>query len=338
MSSPIANHTSKDFVLTDLEIGIMCSVNAIFSIIGSLGNILVCFAFLHFPKLRNTMNIFILSLACSALLVCLIAQPMYAVSLVKHYQQENVTNVFEKVRKCFTWISLLASAGNLFGVTLDRYYAITEPFRYSGHQSVRPRACIFVTVIWLIAVGLGTTATFLKAVKIVTLVYVLVIVMVLILPLYVRILHIAAKHRQKILTTQSFTSNLSVRDQINLPTPLKYRVKLRHKIDRSALKTVGLICVVFVVGWFPLLILPLIYRITKEDKNLILDLFQWVNSVALCSSSVNPIVYAVTDRRFRESLNVMHRKWVIRHQDFGTTPGKSSRGSKRSNDSSQLHA
>ncbi len=336
MSSASVNHTSSEFTLTDLEIGILCTANVIFSTVGSLGNILVCFAFLRFQKLRNTMNIFILSLACSALLVCLLAQPMYVVSLIQHYQQKQITNVFEKVRKCFTRISLVASAGNLFGVTLDRYHAITKPLRHSEYYGVTSYAFIFVAVIWIIAAGLGISAVFKDMVRMVILVYIFVIVICLIFPLYTRILVIAAKHRQKILASQSYTSALSMRGQINPTTPTKYRSKLRHKIDRSALITIGVICAVFVIGWFPLLILPLVYRIIEEDRKLILDVFQWVNTIALCSSACNPIVYAATDKKFRESLKVMYRRWVTRRQDLAAIHRKSSRSSKRSHERSNL--
>ena len=332
MSSTTVNYTSLEFTLTDVEIGILSTVNVIFSLIGSLGNILVCFAFLRFPKLRNTMNIFILSLACSALLVCLLAQPMFAVSLFKHYQQKSNTNVFEKVRKGLTWISLVASAGNLFGVTLDRYYAITKPFRYTEHPGAKRNAVIFVAINWMISCGLGTCTIFQEIFKRIILVYVVVIMICLIFPLYTRILFIAAKHRQKILASQTYTSNLNMR--ASPPTPLKYRLKLRHKIDRSALITVGVICCVFVLGWFPLLILAFVYRIIDEDRKVILDVFQWVNTLALCSSACNPIVYAVTDKRFRESIKVMHRRWTTRRQGLPETPRKSSRSSKRSNERS----
>lgn len=332
MSSASVNSTSSEFTLTDLEVGILCTVNVVFSIVGSLGNILICFAFLRFPKLRNTMNIFILSLACSALLVCLLAQPMYAVSLVKHYQQEYIANVFETVRKCFSWISLLASAGNLFGVTLDRYYAINKPFRYS--EGGRRNAYIFVAAVWFIAIALGTTAVFKTTVRMIILMYVFVIVICLILPLYTRILLIAAKQRQNILASKSLTSKYSLQDQTNPPTHLKHRLNLRHKIDRSALIAVGVICAVFVLGWFPLLILPIVHRFIKEDRKLILDVFQWVNTMALCSSACNPMVYAATDRRFRESLKVTYRRWATRRKDLAAIPRKSSPSSKRSNESS----
>ena len=334
MPSTSANHTSDlEFTLTDSEIAILCAVNVVFSIVGTLGNLLVCFAFLRFPKLRIHMNIFILSLACSALLVCMLAQPMYVVSLALHYQQEHIMNVFEKVRKGFTWISLLASAGNLFGVTLDRYHAIAKPFRHSEQQVAGMDGLVFVSVVWIIAMGLGISAIFKDTVKMVILVYVFVIMVCLILPLYARILLIAAKHRQKILASQTCASNL--RNERNPPSPMqRYRLKLRNKIDRSALITVGVICVVFVLGWFPLLVLAPVYRFLQEDRKIVLDVFQWVNTIALSSSACNPIVYAATDKRFRESLKVMHRRWVTRRQDFATSHAKLSRTSKRSNDSS----
>lgn len=336
MSWAVVNYTDTQFTLTDLEIGILAAINITFSIIGSMGNILVCFAFLRSPRLRNTMNVFILSLSCSALLVCLIAQPMFAVSLIKHYQQEHIVNAFERVRKFFAYTSLLASAGNLLGVTLDRFLAIAKPFWYGDHEGVRPEALVFTAAVWCLAIGLGTGAILKEIIRLAVLCYVFIVVILTILPLYMRILQIAAKQRKKILATRSRASSLVVRDHHpSMTSPSKYRFsRLHHKLDRSALVTVGVFCLVFVIGWFPLLVLPLIYRVIKEDRKLIQDVFQWVNTLALCSSACNPIVYAATDQRFRESLTLMYRRWVTQRQDLATIHGKSSRSSKHSNESS----
>lgn len=327
-----SGNSSLQFNLTDSEIGILCIVNVIFSVVGSFGNVLVCFAFLRLPKLQNTTNIFIVSLACSDLLVCLVAQPMYVVSLIKKYQQQQVTNIFEKVRKCFAWISMLASAGSLLGVTLDRYQAVSKPFRYHKQRLDRRNSYIFVTVVWFVAMGLGISAIFEGIVKKVILVYAFSTVVLLILPLYTKILLIAAKQRRKILISQCHASKSSERAETSSRFT-KQRLKLRHKLDRSALITLEVICVVFVLGWFPLLIIPLIYRLARGDSKLILGIFQWVNTLALCCSACNPIVYAATDKQFRESLKVRGRRWVTQRQDF-LHGSKSSRCGKRSKESS----
>ena len=305
MESP--SHLNSSFILNDVEIGIMSFVNILFSIVGSLGNMFVCFAFVAYPNLRNASSVFVLSLACSDLLVCLVAQPMFVASLVKHYQPESVTNVFEDVRKRLTWISLLASAGNLLGVTIDRYVAIANPLRY-GNRGTTPSARIFLALVWVVAIGAGISTGIIPKMKLAGQIYVFVVVIFLILPLYSRELYIATKHRRNILGTIAYGEYLTG-DNRAIPTS---QHRMHKKADRNALKTVGIICGVFFLGWFPLLILPFIYRSNFHNRKLVLDLFQWVNTLALCSSAVNPIVYSWTDRKFRKSLHMLYTRWAAK--------------------------
>lgn len=309
-----SNPFNLSFSLTNVEIGMLSFLNILFSLLGSLGNIFVCFAFLTYSKLRSTMNIFILSLACSDLLVCLVAQPMFVLSLIKRYQQEHVLNAFEDIRKGLTWVSLLASTGNLLGVTLDRYLAIINPLSYGYNHNVKPISGFCVALAWLIAICLGTSTSFSSKAKLIGQIYVFLAVICLIFPLYCRVLYIARKHQQHINASLTQTASFGVDNEPATPSPPRHRD--HHKTtDGSALKTVGVISGVFVLGWFPLFILPFIYRSSSCDRHLVLALFQWVNTLALCSSAANPIVYSWPDRKFRESLQMVYKRWASKRFD-----------------------
>ena len=298
---------NSSFVLTDVEIGFLSFVNILFSTFGTLGNTFVCFVFVAYPRLRCTINKFIFSLACSDLLVCLVGQPMFVVSLVKNYQQKSVLNAFEHARKTLTWVSLLASAGNLLGVTQDRYVAIVHPLRSGANR--QKVAAFFVTIVWVFAICVGIGTEFSPVMKMVGQGYVFVVVMCLILPFYCRILSVARRHKRDILAqTVEFTS---VGDHAMLPSRRGER-EAHADTNRKSVKTVGLICVVFIVGWFPLLVLPFLYRSNFRNRNIMFSLFQWVNTLALCSSAVNPIVYSWTDRKFRKALKMVYARWVAK--------------------------
>ena len=301
------SRTNSTFVLSDPEIGVLSCVNVLFSVGGTIGNTLVIYAFFSYLNLRNNMNIFIVSLAFSDVWVCLVAQPMFVVSLIKNYQQESTSNSFESFRKVQTWISMLASAGNLLGVTLDRYFALSDPLLYPTRVNPN-RSLLFVQIVWVVASVLGLLTEYFKEAKLVGQIYVFFMVACLIFPIYCRVLCIARKHARVIhaayyrMASRNKNSPLSERAR---------RLEIR-KADRSSLQTVGIISSIFVIGWLPLLILPFVYRGKIHDRKITLQLFQWVNTLALCSSAWNPVVYSWRDRRFRSAFCRTYSRWVAK--------------------------
>jgi hypothetical protein len=305
MSTPY----NTTLVLSDVEIGVMVSVNVLFSVGGTIGNLCVCFAFLLYRHLRNNMNIFIFSLACSDLLVCMIAQPMFIYKLLQNLPQEHTTTLLEDIRKRLTWVSLLASIGNLVGVTLDRYCIISNPFRYAVRVTTKS-ACVLVAVIWIIASVLGIMTQSYRQAKVIGQILVVVLLAGMIIPLYCRILCIARRHARVIHTSLSHVQ--INHDNIHTLSVQRSRGSTVQQADRNSLKTLGIISIIFLIGWFPLLILPFIYRAGIYDRDVLLQILQWANTLALCSSACNPLVYSWRDKRFRKALTVTYGRWKSR--------------------------
>ena len=297
----MSSRHNTTFVLSDVESAVMASVNILFSLGGSIGNIGVCFAFLLYRNLRNNMNIFIFSLACSDLIVCLIAQPMFVARLIRTVPPEDSNSLSEDIRKRLTWISMLASIGNLAGVTCDRYFVISNPLRYATSVTTCT-ACVSVAVVWVIASVLGITTESYNVAKFIGQIYVVFLLVGMIIPLYCRILCIARRHARTIHTSLSrvHVNNYHI-EKLNI-----------QKADRNSLKTLGMISSIFIIGWFPLLILPFCYRAGAKDRQIVLHAMQWANTLALSSSALNPVVYSWRDRRFRKALNVTYGRWKAR--------------------------
>lgn len=291
----------------DAERGILVATNVLFSVFGSLGNICVCCAFLLYPQLRNSMNIFIFSLACSDLLVCLVAQPMYVVKLLDSIPKEQ-TSVCEDIRKRLTWVSLLASIGNLVGVTFDRYLIISNPLLYAVRGATK-KTCLLVALIWIVSSVMGSITESYRYAKVIGQIYVIVLLVGITIPLYCRILCIARKHARVIDTC---LSQVHVNYTEQTTKPEWVRSMSVQKADRNSLKTVGIISGIFAVGWFPLLILPFLYRAGTHEQTVLVRALRWANTLALCSSACNPVVYSWRDRRFRKALTTTYGRWKAR--------------------------
>ncbi|XP_016402690.1 D(5)-like dopamine receptor, partial [Sinocyclocheilus rhinocerous] len=114
-----------------------------------LGNTLVCAAVIKFKHLRSKVtNFFVISLAVSDLFVAVLVMPWKAVS--------EVAGCWLFGSFCDTWIAFdimcsTASILNLCIISLDRYWAISSPFRYERKMTQR-MAFIMIGMAWTLSV------------------------------------------------------------------------------------------------------------------------------------------------------------------------------------------
>ncbi|XP_020033955.2 D(1B) dopamine receptor [Castor canadensis] len=114
-----------------------------------LGNVLVCVAIVHSRHLRAKMtNIFIVSLAVSDLFVALLVMPWKAVAEVAGYWP---FGAFCDVWVAFDIMCSTASILNLCIISLDRYWAISRPFRYERKMTQRV-ALVMVGLAWTLSI------------------------------------------------------------------------------------------------------------------------------------------------------------------------------------------
>ncbi|XP_012786869.2 D(1B) dopamine receptor [Ochotona princeps] len=114
-----------------------------------LGNVLVCIAIVCSRYLRARMtNVFIVSLAVSDLLVALLVMPWKAVAEVAGYWP---FGAFCDVWVAFDIMCSTASILNLCVISVDRYWAISWPFRYERKMTQRV-ALVMVGVVWTLSI------------------------------------------------------------------------------------------------------------------------------------------------------------------------------------------
>ncbi|KAG8128457.1 hypothetical protein E2320_015306 [Naja naja] len=113
------------------------------------GNVMVCLAVYLSRRLRSLTNCFIVSLAFTDLLLGLLVLPFSALYEITSHEW------LLSIAFCNVYVSLdvmlcTASILNLFIISLDRYYAITAPLRYS--TVVTPlRVVIALILIWVVS-------------------------------------------------------------------------------------------------------------------------------------------------------------------------------------------
>ncbi|XP_003898526.1 D(1B) dopamine receptor [Papio anubis] len=114
-----------------------------------LGNVLVCAAIVRSRHLRAKMtNVFIVSLAVSDLFVALLVMPWKAVAEVAGYWP---FGAFCDVWVAFDIMCSTASILNLCVISVDRYWAISRPFRYERKMTQR-MALVIVGLAWTLSI------------------------------------------------------------------------------------------------------------------------------------------------------------------------------------------
>lgn len=269
---------------------VLSIVNMVFSAAGTIGNLVVCVIILSNRDLQIVTNYFIFSLAVADLLVCTIAQPMY-VAYILGFQD----GAFQSIRRTFTFVSVLASVSNLWAVTIDRFLAISSPLKYPQRLNVK-RTKILIFIIWTLAVGLGVTAAFLRVARIFVQIFTIIMI-ACIFPLYIRIFIVARRHARLIIHQLAYFNSMQYA-----------AVQIRKERENIAAKTVGTVLLLFALCWMPLQILPFFYRFYPEK---LMGAFVWVNTLALCSSSFNPLVYSWKMESFRRKVKRVLRLSLV---------------------------
>ncbi|CAH1784331.1 unnamed protein product [Owenia fusiformis] len=136
-----ANTGTWHFILVTTILGI---INAV--VIG--GNVLIVSAVFTCHKLRSVTNLFIASLACADLFLGVTVLPFSVAQEVLSYW------IFGSFW-CSIWLAVdvwmcTASILNLCVISLDRYLAITRPFKYHDLMS-QARGKIFIGLVWIIS-------------------------------------------------------------------------------------------------------------------------------------------------------------------------------------------
>lgn len=261
-------------------------------------NLLVCLSILIDPnkELRTQFNCFTFNLASADLLVGCITE---TISVYAHVRQSldtkyghEVKPVIQKVLHIPYFISAVASVLTIAALALERYLALTSPFRYRQYFNVKV-SIVMSIIIWIIAISFGFMNIFVE--------YILesfIFVNTALLFTGVVVCFACCRIR---LTLQKVSNQWA---EIGMQSSRENEENVQKRLT----KTFKIIIGALMCCYLPVCCIIYYMNLCKPCN---CDVIQWLRDIVfwliLLNSAVNPFIYALRSRSFRNAVRVIIR-------------------------------
>lgn len=268
---------------------VTCILNAVFSLITAIGNLIILQVIWRKQELHTPSFILLFCLAASDLLVGLVCQPFYvAFKITELIDNFGAYCILRMIQSISGWTTTGVSLAILSGVSIDRLLVLTLHLRYNTIVTVQ-RVLQTVFVVWMLSVAIVMLRFWIRQ----WLIFPVAIVVTSFLVTTIstlKIFQIVRRHQRQIFQQQ--------RIQSNIVDALKCR--------KSA------VTVLYVYGLFIIFYLPLCATMVVETLAgytlRVKIAYDYAATAVFINSFLNPIVYCFRIEEIRRAVkNLLKR-------------------------------
>lgn len=264
----------------------MICINILISILGSVGNIIVCLTITLTPSLKTLSSYCILNLSVADLLATMVVEPCLIAILFWKLDGICLVKV-EYAARLVGNLSCSISVLTLAIMSVERCLAIVKPMTYKRYITTTRLKLILVNS-WFFCIITPCLDAFVDEEKKTTYVLFSMISMAILFVI--------------ILVSYTFLFR-AVRKQSYARKHLRNTTSVSHESEKRLARTVALVIGLFTIFWSPIIV----RMAFKPDKNYGSD-YVWTVIASLANSAVNPFVYFYRSKTFRNAVkNIFHR-------------------------------
>lgn len=280
---------------------ILSVLNLTFSIVATLGNLLVILALRKASSISTTLKNLFLSLAVSDLAVALIPQLMFGVNLAVMFHMEtsekhNIDAFCPEILMIYRFFVLFLASASFLTVTaiaIDRFLAISLHLRYQ--QLVTPtRVIIALMFLWLISASAASVFISIPEKNLMVVAVIEFYGLFVTTAVYVHIYRVVRYHQNHILAQCQLYNDQAV-------------VVLREK--KSAINAM-FVYIVFIACYVPNSCCAIL--LLTDASRLSFKLANYVSVfLVLLNSSLNPLIYCWRYRELRQNVKKTAKKLLL---------------------------
>ena len=285
------SNTNFNGRFNDSEIIAMQFCHILLGCVGFLENLGVIAVILQNRRMLDfPANWFVLSLAVSDALACVVTPLFVNISIIPDEKPGNLTILFGLVT--------IASSGNLFMLTFNRFLSVHNPLRYPAYMTTK-RAKYFVLVPWVNAFILQGHAYIKKTQNFLgTLYFGLLILSITSFNVY--LLKKAREKRKEIRRLEA-----SILGQTAASANKDYRLPIRLTI----------VSVTFFASCFPLMIFGLLHRRREFRTSISFHrAFLWCVVASELNAIIDPLVYSINHPVFSKYFDKIRNRRLCRNR------------------------
>jgi len=278
---------------------ICCVVNSVLSVTATLFNILVILVIWKTPPLHSPSNVLICCLACSDLVIGLLAQPLLVAYKIAEIKDDHKTACLGRL---IHWIAGFVCAGvsvmTIATISVDKMLALHLHLRYKQVVTVR-RVLKVVFAYWFFCVSAGVSLFLANSDRYWTFIPlpVLSISLTTTFVAYMKVFRVLRRHRSQIRA-----QTLSAWNGVNM-----------KKYKKSVL-TMVYVLLMFLVCYTPFLT-AMAFRIMVGYNSSIKLAYEWGATVVYLNSSLNPLLYWIRMQEIRvATYNALRKTRGIKHE------------------------